>query len=68
MALETRISVPTRDLEAVTCMLAKAGCIVLDRGERTTTDDGEDAEATCHVLYLGEEAVAAEAETTRLEA
>lgn len=57
MTFETKISVPTRDLGRLTAFLLKAGCVVLDAGERTTTDDGVGAEASVNVLFLQEPAL-----------
>lgn len=52
MSFETKISVPTRDLGRLKAVLANAGCIVLDAGERTTTEEGVGAEASVNVLFL----------------
>jgi hypothetical protein len=52
MPFETTITVPTQHLRDFTLRLADAGFLVLDRGERATTDDGWDAEAVLHVLHL----------------
>lgn len=56
MAFETRISLPVRDLDRLVPILTRAGCLVLDQGERTTTEEGLASEATVHVLYLAEAA------------
>lgn len=54
MAFETTISVKTRDLGRLVNVLTRAGAIVLDRGERTTTDDGVAAEASVAVCFVDE--------------
>ena len=45
-AFETTLTVPLRHLPLLLPRLARAGLTVLDTGERMTTDDGIDAEAT----------------------
>ncbi len=57
MAFETKISVPTKDSARLSTFLARAGCVVLDVGERTTTDDGWDHETSLHVLVLEEQSL-----------
>ena len=52
MSFETKISVPTKDLKKLQSILASAGCIILDTGERTTTEDGVGAEACLNVLFV----------------
>ena len=46
MAFETTITLPTHHLPLLLPRLARAGLTVLDTGERMTTDEGLDAEAT----------------------
>jgi hypothetical protein len=46
LPFETTLTVPTRHLPLLLPRLARAGLTVLDTGERMTTDDGLDAEAT----------------------
>jgi hypothetical protein len=48
-AFETILTVPTRHLPLLLPRLARAGLTVLDTGERMTTDDGLDAEATLFI-------------------
>ena len=52
MAFETTLTVPTRDLPQFMTRLGKAGFLVLDTGDRVSTEDGEDAEATVRLLHV----------------
>lgn len=52
MAFETTITLPTQDLKELMRRLAHAGFLVLDTGDRVSTDDGTDAEATVRLLHV----------------
>jgi len=49
MSFTTRMTLPARDVSALTALLTQAGFTVLDQGERITTDEGPDHEAALHV-------------------
>lgn len=50
--LSTRISVPARHARRMMDELTRAGFIVLDRGERITTEDGLQSEASLDLVLL----------------
>lgn len=52
MAFETSVSVPTRHAHELMARLARAGFLVLDTGERVSTEDGVGAEAQLRLLHL----------------
>lgn len=54
---QTRISVPVDDVEPLMEALADSGLVVLDSGERVTTEDALEGEARLELLDLpdGEE-------------
>ncbi|HWG90293.1 MAG TPA: hypothetical protein VNZ52_05520 [Candidatus Thermoplasmatota archaeon] len=54
MGFSTSITCPTRDLSQIMKVLANAGFLVLDTGERISTDDGLFAEARLDILHLQE--------------
>ena len=49
-AFETTMTIPTLPLPALMTRLSKAGFTVFDTGERLTTDDGLEAEATVRLV------------------
>ena len=51
-AFSTTVNVPTRHVRDLMALLGRAGITVLDTGERVTTDDGLDAEATLHLAHM----------------
>lgn len=52
MGFTTTITCPTKDVPALMKELARAGFLVLDTGQRTTTDEGLFAEASLNLLRL----------------
>lgn len=52
MAFETTLNVPTPQLTELMRRLARAGFTVLDTGERITTEEGDNAEATIRLMHL----------------
>jgi len=52
MAFETTLTVPTPQVRELMTRLARAGFLVLDTGERMTTDDGFEAEATLRLAHV----------------
>lgn len=48
----TTLTVPTRHVKELMARLAPAGFTLLDTGERVSTDEGVDAEATVHLVHL----------------
>jgi hypothetical protein len=52
MAFETTLTVPTPHVRELMARLARAGFLVLDTGERMTTDDGFEAEATLRLAHV----------------
>lgn len=46
----TTLTVPSRHVKELMARLSRAGFTLLDTGERVTTDEGMDAEATLHLL------------------
>ncbi|HVL48322.1 MAG TPA: hypothetical protein VM889_07185 [Candidatus Thermoplasmatota archaeon] len=55
MGFSTTITVPTKDVKQFMNVLAHAGAVVLDTGERIHTDEGVSAEAYLNVLFLPRE-------------
>lgn len=52
MGFSTRICVSERDAPRLMTALATAGFIVLDRGERVSTEEGLFSEATLDLIVL----------------
>ena len=50
----TTLTVPTRHARELMARLASVGFTVLDTGDRVSTEDGPDAEATLHLVHLPE--------------
>lgn len=63
-SFQTRISVPTDDVEPLMDALAEAGFLVLDSGERITTAGGLEGEATLEVATVPRQGEAAHADET----
>ncbi|MHB8605947.1 MAG: hypothetical protein ACYDCK_11900 [Thermoplasmatota archaeon] len=61
--MESRITVPTRQVADWMSRLAASGALVLDTGERTTTEEAVDAEAVLVVRYFDAIEVVAPAES-----
>lgn len=49
---ETTLTVPTRHLPELTKRLAEVGFHLLDTGQRVTTEDGPDGEATVRLFQM----------------
>lgn len=58
---QTRITAPVSDVEPLMEALADAGFMVLDSGERVTTEDALEGEATLELLDLPDGAEVPEA-------
>lgn len=52
MAFETTVTVPTRHARELMALLAQVGFLVLDTGERVSTEDGLAAEAQLRLLHV----------------
>lgn len=52
MAFETTVTVPTIHARELMARLAQVGFLVLDTGERATTEDGVGAEAQLRLLHV----------------
>ena len=52
MAFETTVTVPTTHARELMTRLARAGFLVLDTGERVSTEDGLAAEAQLRLLHV----------------
>lgn len=48
----TTLTVPTAHARELMARLAQAGFTILDTGDRVTTDEGMDAEATLHLVHI----------------
>lgn len=52
MAFETTVTVPTRHVHELMTRLARSGFLVLDTGDRVSTEDGVGAEAQLRLLHV----------------
>lgn len=58
MAFETTVTVPTAHARELMQRLARAGFLVLDTGDRVSTEDGVGAEAQLRLLHVTPEDLA----------
>lgn len=64
---QTRINVPVDDVEPLMEALADSGFVVLDSGERVTTESDLEGEATLELLDLPDGQEVAEAHQARMD-